>query len=181
MENEHVPPPPIPVERHTPTGFERWSELLVAAGFIILGIVILVESQDIRVTRSTVVSPRLVPQIVGIGILLVGAWYVFDIVRKPHDISGGEDSEDVDINAPTDWRTLILIGVGLTIFAFIVEPLGFTLASAVMFTITSTAMGSRRYLLNALIGLILGVSVFLVFDTWLGVRLPTGILENVLP
>ena len=41
--------------------------------------------------------------------------------------------------------------------------------------------GSRKYIFNSLIGLALGVAVFLVFDTWLGVRLPTGWLEGILP
>lgn len=181
MARDELEPRELGTEHHVPTGWARWSELLVAAGFIIIGIIVLVETQDIRVTRSATVSPRIIPQIVGAGILIIGAWYVFDIIRKPHDISGGEDSEDVDIDAPTDWRTLILIAIALTVFAFIVEPLGFSLASAVMFTLTSFAMGSKRHLLNALIGLVLGVLVFLIFDTWLGVRLPVGILEGVLP
>lgn len=171
----------LPTEHHTLTGWERWSELLVAAGLILIGIVILVNTQDIRVIRSATVSPRIIPQIVGVGTLVVGAWYLIDIIRTPHEISGGEDSEDVDIDAPTDWRALIIIAIGLTVFAFIVEPAGFALAAGVMFFITSYAMGSRNYVLNALFGLALGVAVFLVFDTWLGVRLPAGWLDPLLP
>lgn len=171
----------LPTEHHTLTGWERWSELLVAAGMIIIGIVILIYTQDIRVIRSATVSPRIIPQIVGVASLLVGVWYAIDIIRTPHEISGGEDSEDVDIDAPTDWRALTIIAIGLTVFAFIVEPAGFALAAAVMFFITSFAMGSRNYLLNAVFGLALGVVVFLIFDTWLGVRLPAGWLDPILP
>lgn len=168
-------------EARIPTGFERWSELLVAAGFLIVGIIILVGTQDIRVTRAVTVSPRIVPQIVGIGILLIGTWYVIDIFRVPHIISAGEDSEDVDIDAPTSWRTLILIGVALTLFAFLVQPIGFALAAAVMFTISSYAMGGRNIAMNALIGLILGTVIYVIFDGWLGVRLPDGPLDSILP
>lgn len=171
----------LPTEHHTLTGWERWSELLIAAGLIIIGIVILIYSRDIRVIASATVSPRIIPQIVGVGTILAGVWYVIDIVRSPHQITGGEDSEDVDIDAPTDWRALIIIGVALTIFAFIVETVGFALAAAVMFFLTSYAMGSKKYVMNLLIGLALGVVVFIVFDTWLGVRLPAGWLEDVLP
>jgi putative tricarboxylic transport membrane protein len=181
MAIDHLPPEISPVEHHTPKGWERWSELLVAAGIIVIGIVIMIYTRDIRVTRSTTVSPRLVPEIIGVGALLVGAWYFIDIIRTPHDISGGEDSEDVDVNAPTDWTALIIIGIALTVFAFLVETAGFSLASAVMFSITSFGMGSRKYVLNSVIGLGLGIAVFLVFDTWLGVRLPTGWLEGILP
>lgn len=181
MARDELEPREIQTQHHTPTGWERWSELLVAAGLVIIGIVILTETQDIRVTQSATVSPRLIPQIVGVGLLIIGAWYLVDIIRNPHDITGGEDSEDVDIGAPTDWRTLIMIGIALTVFALIVQPMGFALASAVMFAITSTAMGSKKYIHNVVIGLVLGVVVFLIFDTWLGVRLPAGWLEGVLP
>lgn len=181
MAREPLEPPALQEPQHTPTGWERWSELLVAAGFLLTGIIILIGTQDIRVTRAATVSPRIIPQIVGIAILLVGTWYVIDIIRHPHVISGGEDSEDVDIDAPTDWRTLIIIGIALTIFAFTVQPLGFALASALMFAITSYAMGSQRHVLNILIGLVLGTIVFTIFDGWLGVRLPDGFLADILP
>lgn len=181
MSSNENPRDILPTEHHTLTGWERWSELFVAAGLILIGIIILIYTQDIREIRSATVSPRIIPQIVGVGTLLIGAWYVIDIIRTPHQITGGEDSEDVDIDAPTDWRALFIIGIGLTVFAAIVEPTGFALAAAAMFSITSLAMGSRKYVLNSLLGLALGVAVFLVFDTWLGVRLPAGWLEPILP
>lgn len=178
---DHIPPDLPNIEHREPAGFERWSELLVAAGMIALGIVVLVYTQDIRVIRSATVSPRIIPEIVGVGTLLVGIWYLVDIIRVPHEMSGGEDSEDVDIDAPTDWTALLIIGIGLTVFALIVKTAGFSLAAAAMFFITSFAMGSRRYVWNAILGLALGVAVFLVFDTWLGVRLPAGWLDGMLP
>lgn len=181
MSSNDNPVDVLPEEHHTLTGWERWSELLVAAGMIVLGIIILLNTQDIRVIRSATVSPRIIPEIVGTGTLLVGAWYVIDIIRIPHEITAGEDSEDVDIDAPTDWRALFIIAIGLTVFAALVQTAGFALAAAAMFFITSFAMGSRRYVMNLLLGLALGVAVFLVFNNWLGVRLPYGWLDGILP
>lgn len=163
-----------------PTGFARWSELLVAAGVIVIGIVILVQTQDIRVMRTVQVSPRIVPQIVGTGMILVGLWYGWDIYRKPHVLSAGEDDEDVDITADVNWRVLIAISAGLLLSAVLMRPGGFIVASAALFTISSTAMGSRNVPVNALIGVVLGTIVYFVFDSWLGVRLPSGILGPLL-
>jgi putative tricarboxylic transport membrane protein len=118
---------------------------------------------------------------VGTGLIVVGLWYVTDIVRKPHAIGGGEDSEDVDIEAPTDWSVIAIIAVGLALFAALVKPAGFALASAALFATSAFAMGSRRIVLDLIIGLALGVAIFLIFDTWLGVRLPEGWLAGVLP
>ena len=57
-------------EEITPTGWARWSEMLLAAAVIVIGIVILVETQQIRVVRAmSQVSPRAIPQIVGTGMI----------------------------------------------------------------------------------------------------------------
>ena len=165
-----------------PTGWTRWSELLVAAAVIALGIVVLVQTQDIRITRAVArVSPRAIPQVVGVGLVVLGAWYALDIVRRPHVAGGGEDSEDVDPEAPTDWTVIAILAVALALFAALISHAGFVLASAVMFTVAAFAMGSRRVLADLAIGVVLATAIFLVFNGWLGVRLPEGWLAGVLP
>ena len=166
----------------SPAGWQRWSELAVALAVIGLGIVVLVETQDIRIARAVArVSPRAIPQIVGTGLVLLGIWYVIDIIRAPHIPSGGEDAEDVDPERPTDWKVLAIMAVGLGLFAVLIREAGFVIASAALFTVSAIAMGNRRVLPDLAIGLVLGTAIFLVFDTWLGVRLPAGWLEGVLP
>ena len=163
-----------------PTGWARWSELLLAAALIVIGIVILIQTQDIRVVRAmSQVSPRAIPNLVGACLIAVGLWYALDIVRNPNILSGGEDDEDVDVDAPTDWKVLGLIAVALAAFALLMKPAGFIIASAALFTISSTAMGSRKLPLNALIGLIVATIIYIGFDIWLGVRLPGGITESI--
>ncbi len=181
MQSEYPPTIDDITEGPEPKGWERWIELVVAIAVIVVAIVILWLAKDFRAPRSVRVSPRVFPQLVGIGMLLVGVWYVIDVVRKPNPLSAGEDSEDVDITADVNWTTLILIGVGLTAFALLVQRAGFAIAAGVMFAICSTAMGAKNILLNVGIGLVLGLAVYLMFDTWLGVRLPAGWLEPVLP
>lgn len=163
-----------------PTGWARWSELVVAAALLVLGGIILYQTRDIRIVKSmSQVSPRVIPNAVGAILILLGIWYSVDIVRHPHVISAGEDDEDVDIEAPTDWKVLGAIALALAAFALLMQPAGFIIASAALFAISSTGMGSRKVLLNVLIGLVLGAIVYLVFDRWLGVRLPGGITEPI--
>jgi len=158
--------------------WQRWGELLVAVGVIILGIVVLVETQDIRITRAVArVSPRRIPEIVGGGLVLLGLWYAVDVIRVPRRPGGGEDSEDVDLSTETDWRAIIIMGIGLAIYAWLIRPAGFVVASAALFLVSTVAMGSRSYLRNALIGIVLAVIVYYVFDDWLGVRLPAGWID----
>lgn len=179
MQSEYPPTIEGLTESREPKGFERWSELVVAGIIIAAAIAILWLARDFRIPVGVRISPRLFPQLVGTGMLLVGVWYVIDIIRTPNQLSGGEDSEDVDITAEADWGTLILIGIGLTAFALLVEPAGFAVAAGVMFAICSTAMGSKNIVLNLVIGLALGMAVFIAFDSWLGVRLPNGWLTYI--
>lgn len=181
MHSEYPPNIDELTEGPEPTGWQRWMELVVAIAVIAVAILILWLAKDFRAPRSVRISPRVFPQLVGIGMLLTGVWYVVDVVRHPNALSAGEDSEDVDITADANWTTLILVALGLTAFALLVQPAGFAVAAATMFAICSTAMGAKNILLNVGIGLALGLAVFLVFDTWLGVRLPEGWLAVVLP
>lgn len=181
MQSEYPPSVEELTEGPEPKGWDRWSELAVAIGVIAVAIIILWLAQDFRVPRSVRISPKVFPQLVGTGMLLIGVWYVIDIIRTPNRLSAGEDSEDVDITAEADWVTLIFVGLGLTAFALLVEPAGFAIAAAAMFAICSTAMGSKNLVMNVVIGLILGLAVFVVFDSWLGVRLPDGWLAYIWP
>lgn len=181
MQSEYPPNIDELTEGPEPEGWERWIELVVAIAIIAVAITILWLAKDFRAPRSVKVSPRVFPQLVGAGMLLVGVWYVVDVIRKPNTLSAGEDSEDVDITADANWVTLLLVGLGLTAFALLVQPAGFSIAAATMFAVCSTAMGSKNIVLNVIIGLALGLAVFFVFDTWLGVRLPEGWLGFILP
>lgn len=160
--------------------WERWGELLMAAGVIVLGVIVLVETQDIRTRPGVTVSPRIIPNIIGSALIVLGIWYIADIIRSPHQPGGGEDSEDVDLRVDTNWVSIAIIAVGLLCYTVLIEFAGFILASAALFFISAFAMGSRRYVRDAAIALLLGTGIFVMFDTWLGVRLPAGWIAGLL-
>lgn len=179
---DHTPERSVSPQLPTPEGrasdeltfWERWGELFVALGVIVLGIVVLVETQNIHTRPGVTVSPRLIPNAVGALLVLVGIWYVADVVRAPHLPGAGEDSEDVDPEAETNWSAIIIMAFALLCYALLIDHAGFIIASTVMFLISTYSMGSRHYARNLAIGLILSTIVFFMFDSWLGVRLPGG-------
>ncbi len=162
-----------------PTGFARYAETLVAVGVEAMGIVILLETRDIRVPRAfSSVGPRVVPYIIGWGLVIIGAWYAIDVVRG-RPAAPSADSEDADPTLPADWAVLGGLALALAVYAVLMEPAGFVLASALLFTMATFAMGSRLIVRDAGIGLAVSVITFLVFSEWLGIRLPPGLLEPV--
>lgn len=161
------------------TGWTRYAEVLVAVGVIAMGIVILIETRDIRVPKAfSSVGPRVVPTVIGWGLVVIGAWYAVDVVRGD-TAAPSADSEDADPTLPADWKVLGGLAVALVLYAALMEPAGFVIASAVLFVIAAFSMGSRRIVRDITIGLAVSVVTFLVFSEWLGIRLPVGLLEPV--
>ena len=62
-----------------------------------------------------------------------------------------------------------------------IEPLGFPVAAAWLFVMGARAFGSRRWALNAGLGLLTGLIVYLTFARALGVSLPGGLIDAVWP
>ncbi len=160
-----------------PSGWIRYAEILVAVGVIAMGIVILIETRDIRVPQAfSSVGPRVVPTVIGWGLVVIGAWYAVDVVRGDN-AAPSADSEDADPTLPADWAVLGGLALALGIYAALMEPAGFVIASAVLFVMATFSMGSRQIVRDAAIGLVVSLVTFLVFSEWLGIRLPVGLLE----
>ncbi len=167
-------------QRTTGRGFSsRLVELLVAIAVVALGVVILWQTGEIRDTPTAQVSARLFPRIIGVGTILVGIWYAVDVLRGD-TATPATDSEDVDPTMPTDWRCVAFLGVSLAIYLLLIERAGFIIASVALFVITAYGMGSRRYLRDIAIAILLATAVYYGFAEGLGVRLPEGIPEEIL-
>lgn len=172
--------PPETAPADAAASWSRYIEVLVALGVIVMGAVILVETRDIRVPRAfTAVGPRDFPRIIGAGLVILGIWYAIDVIRGG-STAPSSDSEDADASLPADWGTLGQLAVTLVLYALLMRPGGFIVASAVLFLGTAISFGSRRYLRDAAFGVVLAVATYLLFSEWLGIRLPAGILEGIL-
>ena len=73
---------------------------------------------------------------------------------------------------------LILLGLGLQLI--LLKPLGFTVASGLLFTCTAAAFGKRRLPLTLPVGLIFAFIVYALFDRILQLNLPAGPIETLL-
>lgn len=178
----HPDYPPVATgsaEPPEPSRWIRYAEVAVALAVVVLGIVILVETQDIRVTRATArVGPRIIPTIIGWGLIVIGCWYAIELLRGQH-ARPGADSEDVDISLPPDWLTIGGIGAGLVAYMLLIERAGFVLASATLFVITAFSMGSRKIVRDIVLAIVIAVAAYTAFSEGLGVRLPQGVLDGL--
>lgn len=124
------------------------------------------------------VGPKFFPLVIGVAALLLA---VILAVAIPRGSKGEADAgEDIDPEAPGDWRTVgLLIALFLALIV-LVNPLGWVITSALFFAGAATVLGSRHYVRNIVIGVVLALASFYAFYSGLGIPLPAGILDGIL-
>jgi putative tricarboxylic transport membrane protein len=145
------------------------------AGFVLLGgsvaILIAVTAIPGRGGYGTS-GPRFVPLIVAIGLTALSAAFLLRTWVRP-DVELAERSAEED--ATTNWATPGLIMVALVVYAFVLEPVGYPVATTLVFVALARILGSRALVRDVLAGLVLGFGLFTAFTQYLGVSLPAGI------
>jgi putative tricarboxylic transport membrane protein len=124
------------------------------------------------------VGPKFFPMVIGIAALLLA---VVLAIAIPRGSRGEADAgEDIDPDAPGDWRTVGLLVVLFLAMILLVNPLGWVVMSTLFFGGAATILGSRHYVRNFAIGLILALASFYAFYSGLGIPLPAGVLDGIL-
>ncbi|GAA4286890.1 tripartite tricarboxylate transporter TctB family protein [Georgenia daeguensis] len=156
------------------------SELGVAALLAVLGVVILLDTIGLEApySQSDPVGPKALPYIVA-GLLLVCAVVLaIDVVRGGR--GEAEGGEDVDLTHPTDWRTVVPLVAVFAANIALVDTLGWVLSGTLLFFGSVVALGSRHYVRDLVVSVLLALGSFYGFYLGLGIPLPAGLLEGVL-
>jgi putative tricarboxylic transport membrane protein len=104
---------------------------------------------------------------------------VFGVLLLVQALRGGwQPAEERDL--AIDWRAIAWVAAGLALNAALIVPLGFTLSSALMFTVIARGFGSSNLLRDAGIGVALSLIAYFGFAKALGVSLGQGPLERLL-
>ena len=157
-----------------------YAQYVVCAVMVAVGAFLIYDAMSMPGGYAEVdpVGPRLFPVAIGVGLLAMAAVLAIAI---PRGSRGEADAgEDIDPDMPSDWRTVCLL-VGLFVMLIVlVEPLGWAIAGALFFAGCATVLGSRHYLRNVVIGVVLALVSFYGFYSGLGIPLPAGILDGIL-
>lgn len=156
-----------------------YSEYGVALLLLGLGAWAMVDAVGLSDTASRgPISGRTVP--IAVGVLLIGMAVLLtvDLLRGGHGEQEG--GEDVDLSHGSDWRTIGLLLAAFAANALLIERVGWPVSGAILFFGTTYALGSRRYVRDALISIVLSVASWYLFYLGLGIKLPVGILKGIL-
>jgi putative tricarboxylic transport membrane protein len=156
------------------------SELGVALFLGALGILVIVQAvllPESRIARGPV-GPGAVPIVVGSLLVIVAGFLALDVWR------GGrgepEGGEDIELTGRSDWRTVAILVAAFLSNALLIESLGWPISGAILFWGCAFALGSRHYVRDAVIAVVMGVGSWYLFVLGLNTSLPVGILEGIL-
>jgi putative tricarboxylic transport membrane protein len=144
--------------------------IAIAALLAAIAGVILFDASQLQLTSTYGVGPKMMPIVVAGGIALLAAANFVLAWRGDFP-----ERESADAKA-----ILLILGGLIGVIALIGLGGGAIAAIAVLFVTTSAAFGHRRLLLDIVIGLILGLVIFLLFDKLLTLSLPAGPLERLM-
>ena len=156
------------------------AQYLVCAVLVAVGAFVIYDALTLEAGFAKVdpVGPKMFPVV--IGVVLIALAIVLAIAIPRGSVGEADAGEDVDPDAPADWRTVgLLVGIFIATI-LLVMPLGWAITGALLFGGTATVLGSRRYVLNIVIGAVLSVGSFYAFYSGLGIPLPAGILDGIL-
>ncbi|HYD32254.1 MAG TPA: tripartite tricarboxylate transporter TctB family protein [Azospirillaceae bacterium] len=152
----------------------RWGTAAYGLFVLLLGVFVAVETARLSVGPAyAAIGPRLFPALVATGLILAGLGVLVMVLRSRHH------------PAPTppprlDRRPLVLITMGLALQMLLLEQLGFVLASAILFFVTTQAFGGNHWLRGILAALLLPLLIHIAFTRGLGLPLPAGLLSPLL-
>jgi putative tricarboxylic transport membrane protein len=149
----------------------------VAGGVLAIGLAVLAGSFYLPTGGGYAqVGPGVVPRIVGVGLIFLGGL----LLREA--LAGGFPGVDEEAEAklPMDWAAFGWVSAGIIGYGLLVERAGFIIASTLLFVLVARGFNSRRWLLNAVTGLVLAIVVFAIFNYGLGLTLPAGVIAPLL-
>jgi putative tricarboxylic transport membrane protein len=144
-------------------------------GLALLGIAaaVLVATTTIRSPEGWSASgPRFVPLLVGAALLVLSLLFLARTTVRPDTELGERAAREAEI---TEQRTPAALVVVLLAYVLLLQPLGYVVATTLFLPAVARLLGSRQLLRDALIGVGLGLVLFVAFTEFLGVDLPAGL------
>ncbi|MEV6288699.1 tripartite tricarboxylate transporter TctB family protein [Kribbella sp. NPDC051770] len=145
----------------------RLVRIIAAVVLVVLSATFLVGVFDIRSPKGLdPAGPRFFP------LLVTSAWLLLSIA----DLIEGLRSPRTAKSADRSWFEPVAVSALLVLYAFLVVPLGYMLATALLFFAAARVLGSRQLVRDIVVAVVLAVVVYVAFTQFLDISLPEGVL-----
>lgn len=147
-----------------------WAALCIAAALAGLAALIAWDSSRLGGAGSYArIGPQTVPYLIALCLVGLGAWTVLAAFRR-----------DFPEREPQEARPVLWIVGGLLAQMLLLRPVGFTIATAVLFAATARGMGRVNPAVALGAGVLLSGFVWFIFARVLQLSLPAGPIENAI-
>jgi putative tricarboxylic transport membrane protein len=157
-----------------------WTEIVLSLAVLATGLGVFAVGLSLSGNQGySLVGPDMMPIVVGIGLAVLGGWLLAESLR------GGWRSPEPD--APEARGDHAFIGsaflwvvAGLLAQMALMHTAGFVIAAGALFFCVARGFGSLRPIRDVVIGLLIGMAVFVFFVQLINVNLPAGLLGPLL-
>ena len=151
--------------------FDRFGSIL----FALIGAVFIVESRSISTSAyGSDVGPNLFPLGLGVLLILLSLRLFWETLKQKNAHTGASSSDSLN------YKRFLLILVATFLYVFLLETLGYVIATFLFLTFAFRVMGSASILKAAILSLVFSAGVYFLyvyllkgtlpeFPAWLGV------------
>ncbi len=150
----------------------RKYDLTIRFIWIFLGLFVVTYSYTLGLGKLIEPGPGLLPFLLGLIFLILSLARLMAVLRSREVKENLEDNQKIAY-----WR-IILVVIALLIWAFMLESLGFLIATFILMTLLYRAAGFTKWYTAVFWGFITVLATYFVF-TYLGVRFPPGVLRTI--
>ncbi|MDO8391773.1 MAG: tripartite tricarboxylate transporter TctB family protein [Actinomycetota bacterium] len=164
----------------TVSGSPLARRLLIGVGVVVtlMGAGILSKVGDIRLPKGyTVIGPRAMPTVVGVALVGLGiAFTIQSVLRRDAALLSSVTAEHADGR-----RGVVLsLVVALVLYTRLLVPVGYVVTTIVFLPVAARILGSRSPLRDVTVGACIAVAAYECFTRLLDIRLPAGVLGDLL-
>ena len=158
----------------------RVPDFALCAGLAVAGIVVLIDALRLsnNVTGVDPLGPKPVPVVVGGALIVLAGLLALAVARG--NLGEAEAGEDIDLHAKADLKTVVLLAGVFAANIALIDLLGWVISGSLLFYGLVIVLGSRHFIRDLAISIVLALVTFYGFAIGLGVGLPAGILQGIL-
>jgi Tripartite tricarboxylate transporter TctB family len=153
-------------QRTKPSG-----EMIIAVGALLLAAMSFWQAKAIPVSQYATVGPAAFPYIIATALTVAGMLLLLAALK-------GSWQTDEEREAKPNRTAMGWMLAGVTLNTILIGPLGFTIASIVLFVCVARAFQSDRPLRDAGIAAAFSLITYIGFARALGINIGAGLVEN---
>jgi putative tricarboxylic transport membrane protein len=147
-------------------------DIITSIAWLIISILILVESLDLELGTLNFPGPGLFPFLTSIAMALLSGLLLWSSVTK-----GMVNNDRIEVwGKDINWRKIILTLLSLFIYVFLLSKLGYLLATFLLLIFLFKIIEPQKWSVAILSSSLAVLVTYVIFNWWLQAQFPEGLL-----